>query len=352
MSRRPGTFTMGSNLEVLLDGPFDARERVQLKADLTDANSFPYSYIGMSVFVVEEKKRYTLIAEDTTDINSWQLDASSSSGGGGELQAGITVKEPVGGLKMDDAFAAGDSIETVLRNMLDPLKYPSLTNPKATLTASGGTLYEVGSTPNVTLNATLDRGSISPAYGTNGYRVGAATSYQLRDGSNNNVGAAASTGTFADVAVSGANKTFNVEISYEAGQQPKDSHGGDYDNPMPAASVVSSNLTFEFVYCLWSNKNDITTMAKHAATKNKVFELAFPAQTVANPEKFSIPASWTVSKIEALNDLSGKYENCASEFTATDETRQDAGGNDVAYKLYTDNRGYNAGPRTVKVTIA
>ena len=75
----------------------------------------------------------------------------------------------------------------------------------------------------------------------------------------------------------------------------------------------------------------------------------FPAQTVANPEIFDIPASWTVTAVQVKNDLSGQYEDCSSEFTVTNTTHDDAGGNTINYKRYTDNRGYNAGARTIRV---
>ena len=81
----------------------------------------------------------------------------------------------------------------------------------------------------------------------------------------------------------------------------------------------------------------------------KVKRFDFPAQTVANPEIFDMPASWTITGLEVLNTLSGQWEDCSSEFTITNTTHDDAAGNTVNYKRYTDNRGYNAGARAVRV---
>lgn len=344
MARQAGTLKLGSNLEIRTNAPADAREKVLLKADLTDPASFPYFWVGMQVFVEEEKKRYTLMEEDPTDINSWELEAASA-GGDATLQQGITVGEAVGGLTAGKTFAKGDDLESILREMLDPLKYPTLTPPSLSLAASGGTIFEKGTSTTVTLNATFNQGKIEPAYGTNGKRSGPVTEYTLGAVTN-------TTGQFTDVAVDETNKSFTASASYEDGPQPKDSHGGNFDVPLTANSVNSNTVTFQFVYCFYSNKDNIASLAKHAPTTSKVFEMRYPPQTAANPEKFAIPAAWTVSKLEVLNDLSGKFEDVSSEFTVTDVTMQDAAGNDVAYKLYTDNRGYAAADRTIKVTIA
>lgn len=345
MARQPGTLKLGSNFEIRTNAPADSREKVILKSDLTDPASFPYFYVGMQVFVEEEKKRYTLMEEDPTDINSWELDSAPSGGGDATLQQGITVGEPVGGLTAGKTFAKGDDLESVLREMLDPLKYPTLTPPSLSLAAVGGTIFEKGTSTTVTLNATFNQGKIEPAYGTNGKRAGAVIDYTLGTTTN-------TTGQFANVDVDETNKTFTASANYSEGPQPKDSHGGNFDVPLAANTVNSNAVTFQFVYCFISNKDNIAAMAKHAPTTGKVFEMRYPPQTAANPEKFAIPATWSVSKLEVLNDLSGKYEDVSGEFTVSDVTMQDAAGNDVAYKLYTDNRGYAAADRTIKVTIA
>ena len=60
--------------------------------------------------------------------------------------------------------------------------YPKFTNPSATLTATGSKLLECGATQNTTFTVNFNRGTISPAYGTSGYRSGAATGYALNGG--------------------------------------------------------------------------------------------------------------------------------------------------------------------------
>lgn len=346
MARKKGTLNMGNNLEALVDAPLDPREVVPLKADLTDPDSFPYFYLGMQVFVTEEMKRYTLVGDDPTNIASWKVE--SLGGGGSDIQAALEVTENVGGIPAGSLYAAGEEVEKILRDLLNPLKNPAFTPPSASLAiTTGSSLQEKGATAAITFTLSLNRGKIDPPYGTSGYRSGAATEYSL------NSSTPQSGNVFNVTDVSETNATFQGTIYYGEGEQPKDSHGQNYENPLVAGSVNSNTISIEFVDAIWSNAADITTIAKEPliskSAKSKQF--VFPPCTKVNPEVFDIPESWNVSKVEVLSELSGKFEDCTSEFTPTTATtHNDAAGNPVNYKRYTDNRGYASGSRTIKVT--
>lgn len=261
------------------------------------------------------------------------------------LKDELSVSRTVGGCSSGTSYAQGTTLEKILRDMLNPTDYPSLTNPSVSLLYSGTKLLESGSSIQATLNASFNRGSINPAYGTSGYRSGPATGYSLNGGVQQSQ-------TSWSVTVDSSNKQFTATAYYSEGEQPKDSVGNDYDSPLPAGSVNSSQLTFEFVDAIWASIPSISTVSKQTliskSTRTKTF--VFPAQTVQNPETFDIPASWTVNTIEVLNELSGKYEDCSSEFRVSTTTHPDAAGNEVSYKRYTDNRGYASDTRTIKIT--
>lgn len=348
MARFPGTLKMGSNIEPRMDGPLDSRDVVELKADLTDASSFPYSYIGMTVFVVEELKKYVLIGDDPTKIANWKVEEASSGGGDATLDTGLEAKVAVGGIPVGKTYAAGEDVEAILRDLLDPLAYPTLTGPSVSLAIVGSTVFEKGETPTVTFRATPNRGKIDPPYGTSGNRAGVVTEYTFMGPGGDDV---STTGEWTKTIAE--NESYAVKATFASGEQPKDSHGNDYDVAYAGGTITSPPVDPVFVFCVWSNAADITLVTKETPKPagTKEFTFVFPPQTVANPEKFSIPAEWTVKSVEVLNDLSGKYEDCANEFAVTDATRQDAAGNDVAYKDYTDRRGYNADTRTIKVTV-
>lgn len=266
------------------------------------------------------------------------------SGGGGSLEDDLTTSITVGGITSGTFYDEGTGLEKILRDMLNPVAYPTLTNPSASLSATGAKLLEKGSTLNTTFTLTFNRGSINPQYSAESpYRSGAATAYVFD-------GETKTTNTFART-ITEAKTSYQGSVSYAAGVQPKDSEGKNYNSPLPAGSVNSNTVSYEFVDALWANTTNITTIAKLAlvskSTKQKDF--AFPPQTVANPEAFDVPASWTVTAVQVKNDLSGVYEDAMSQFTVTDTTHNDAAGNSVAYKRYSFNLGYDTGARSVRL---
>lgn len=275
-----------------------------------------------------------------------EIDAGLIPGGGGcsgALEDDLTTSVTVGGISSGTTYEEGTTLEKLFRDMLNPVAYPTLTNPSASLTATGTKLLEVGATLNTTFTLAFNRGSINPAYGTSGYRAGAATAYTFD-------GETKASNQFTRI-VTDAKTSYQGSVSYEAGEQPKDSTGANYNTPLPAGSVNSSVVNYEFVNAMYANTANIASVAKLnlVSRSAKVYTFEFPAQTVANPEEFHVDATWTITAIESLNVLSNQWESCASEFTQGTTTHDDAAGNPVSYKTFTDNRGYNAGSRKVRV---
>ena len=263
---------------------------------------------------------------------------------GSELSDDLTTGITVGGIDAGTTYEAGTPIEDIFNDLLNPVLYPALTNPSASLSGTGNKLLETGATQAVTLTATFNRGSISPAYGTSGYRSGEATGYSLNGGTSQQ-------GNTWSETVSANNKTFSASVAYAAGEQPKDSKGNNYQSALPAGSVNTGSVSYDFVDAMWANTANIATIAKLSlvAKSAKQRDMVFPAQTVANPEVFDIPASWNVTAVQVKNDLSGQYEDASSQFTVTDVTHNNAGGVSTNYKRYTFNMGIATGQRTVRV---
>lgn len=278
-------------------------------------------------------------------VGIFYVETGGSGGGSAELTDDLTASVTVGGITSGTTYEEGTSLEDILRDMLDPIAYPTLTNPSVNLSGSGSKLLEIGSTLAVTLTATFSRGSINPAYGTSGYRSGAVTGYSL------NGGTVQSENTWSET-VSESNKTFKCSATYAAGEQPKDSKGNNYSSPLPAGSVESGNVVYKFDHAMWANTAAIGTIAKlslidHTSTKQR--DMVFPAQTVANPEVFDIPAAWNVTAVQVKNDLSGQFEDATDQFTVSSTTHNDAAENSVNYNRYTFNKGFDTGARTVRV---
>ena len=282
-------------------------------------------------------------SDTTFDGKKWDV-VIGGSGGDATLSKELTVVKAVGGISVGTTYATGTALEKIFRDMLAPVLYPTLTNPSATITATGAKLLETGSTLNTTFTVIFDRGSISPAYGTSGKRSGNATGYSLNGG-------AVQAGNTFNATITSAQLNYQAAVNYAAGEQPKDSAGNNYSTPLPAGSVNSNIITYEFVDAIYANTLSADVMTKQDLVSRGDGSVQFdlPATTVANPEQIDIPGSWTVSKIEVLNTLSGQWEDATSQFTATTTSHNDAAGNPVSYNRYTCNLGMALGARSIKV---
>lgn len=260
------------------------------------------------------------------------------------LTKALTSSQNVGGVVVGQSWDKDTKIEKVLKDILDPLMFPQLVNPSATVTTSGGKLLEKGMVLATSLTVEFSRGEIDPAYGTEGYRSGIATGYALNGGS-------VQAENEFEITVDEQHTTYTATVAYEVGEQPKDSEGNDYDEPLPAGTVNSKPFVFEYTYATYANTSNIATMTKQSLVSNAspVKQFDFPATTEANPETFDIPSAWRVTSIEVYNALSGKWESTSGQFTASNTTHEDAGGNTVQYKRYTCNLGYDLGDRAVRV---
>ena len=296
---------------------------------------------GISKCKVNSEEHLIITYDDGTTEDAGKI--TVSGGGGGSLEDDLTTSVAVGGISSGTTYEEGTPLETLFRDMLNPTAYPTLTNPSATLSATGAKLLETGGSLSTTFTIAFNRGSINPAYGTSGYRSGVASSYTFD-------GDTGSATTFART-ITSAKTSYQGSVAYEAGEQPKNSVGGNYSTPLPAGSVNTNTVSYEFVSAMWSNVANIGTIAKMSLVSKsaKQRDMTFPAQTVANPEVFDIPSAWTVTAVQVKNDLSGAYEDAASQFAVTDVTHDDAAGNPVAYKRYTFNLGYPTGSRSVRV---
>lgn len=315
-----------------------------------DPPSNSFTITSFETQMKELEWRLSVEADPTKLIYGYEDESSgggSPSGDGTEakLKDDLTASIGAGGIQIGDKFIKNTELEALWRALLDPVKPPTLIPPSASITASGGLLMETGSSKEVTFIVNFDRGSINPPNGTSGYRSGEATSYTFN-------GITDLTSNHFTEIVSESNKIFSASVDYAEGEQPKDSKGNNVDTPLAAGSVNALSITFEFVDAIWSNQRDIINVEKEPliskSKKSLIFN--FAPQTKQNPEIFDVPASWNLTKIEVLNEITQRFEDDSIEFDKSTVFHQNGGGVDVEYNRYTDNRGYAAGERQVKIT--
>ena len=315
--------------------------------DDTEEDLGEITVVGVDTLAELKDVNFTELKDGDTlvyDSTSKKFVNSKGGGGGsGSLEDDLTTSVTVGGIVSGTSYEEGTPLETIFRDMLNPVAYPTLTNPSATISATGAKLLETGSTLNTTMTISFNRGSINPAYGTSGYRAGQAQSYTLD-------GTTQSSNVFPMV-ITSAKTSYQGSVAYGEGEQPKDSIGRDYSTPLPSGSVNTNTINYEFVNALYANTDNITTVAKLSLVSKsaKVKEFSFPAQTSVNPEEFHVDANWIITAVEVLNTLSNQWEDCSSEFTITNTTHTDASGATVNYKKYACNLGIATGARKIRI---
>ena len=146
--------------------------------------------------------------------------------------------------------------------------------------------------------------------------------------------------------------TYKYRAAYQQGPQPLDSKGNNYQTPLPAGTVDSNAVIINGVYPYFTNKNDNKVFSKLALTVyNNISAVKFKAEG-PNKHAFKLPVKYTLTKVELLNTLSGKYENYGiDKFTKTTENIE-VQGKQVEYAVYTRNdAGFN-GESTFNITFS
>lgn len=83
MSRQKGSIGISNNIEVRASAPLDARYICETLADMTNPNSWEYTYIGMPIYCRESQKVYTLRYPDPTNIDNWATVGTGTDGKNG-----------------------------------------------------------------------------------------------------------------------------------------------------------------------------------------------------------------------------------------------------------------------------
>lgn len=211
----------------------------------------------------------------------WKAEAGGT--GSGSLENALTSTIEVGGIKANTPYTAGTSLEQLFKDLLAPALVPKITEPSTSITYYTTTLLEVGATiPAMDATVVFSRGSITPAYGTSGFRSGEATNYHFEtSGADTNFTPAnQTTATFAVPALTRSTKGDIVvtgSADYGAGEQPKDSEGNDFGAPCPAGTKTGTK-TYEFIFPFyWGASNtrtvDLSTLTKDISKKgNKSYD--------------------------------------------------------------------------------
>ena len=198
------------------------------------------------------------------------------SAGGIFGTSGVTAYA-VGGIPVGTNLE-GKTIAEILTMMLYGTLNPTLTEPSFSATIDDTNIV-LGENVTITGTVTFNRGSISPAYGTSGYRAGAPTSYTI---AGQVIETTATTEKFSVVVpqiVLGANQ-IEISVAYEAGEQPKNSSGENYGTPCPAGTMSKTiTITGNYPVFVGDTTGTFVEQENEALFDNGVCEVSLPAET-------------------------------------------------------------------------
>lgn len=303
-----------------------AIEGTTLKITMVDGSS-------KTVDLAEILKYKSVLADDIATVNAL-----------GGIPAGTTV-----------AQLKNKTFSQLFDELIFPTVNPTFEAPTAFLSlrsTSTPIIQEVGTT-----GASVP---VAASFNT-GYNPGAIKIAGVKK--QNRGGDLKSSESFIYINNSPASKEFPTEIpegsiiykyraAYAQGPQPLDSKGNNYQTPLPAGTVDSAAITINGVYPYFTNKDNNEAFTKLAlTTSNTLSAVKFKAEG-PNKHTFKIYAKYTLTKVELLNTLSGKYENYGiDKFTKTTENIE-VQGKQVSYTVYTRNdAGFN-GESTFNITFS
>jgi len=240
--------------------------------------------------------------------------------------------------------------------MLYPELDPTLTNPSNGFSISPSGLREIGETiATITLSATFNKGSISPAYGTTGFRSGDPNNYVYTGtGATDNASTALTdTETVSSYTVLQGSNSWTGAVDYDAGPQPLTSKGNNFNSPLPAGTTSAITRTITGVYPVFATTSAIGTLTKQSLQVMTTYiQVSMVAET-GNGDKqtIDIPDAWsTITGLQQFNTLSGTWDAIALSSFTTSATTQTIQGNSVNYTKYTYNDN-TIGARQLRFTV-
>lgn len=245
-----------------------------------------------------------------------------------KLDNSIATVNALGGIKAGTKVSElkGKEISDVLDILIFPTIQPTKVDPSLSLSTTKAKLVKVGTTVYATsdISSTVSRGEI---------RINNAKKQDYA-GEAGDVTITAPTGSTFTY---GSN-VYSGSVTFAAGPTPLDSKGGTATSILAyPGGTKTASLTVKATYPFYfTDKTDLTKVTEYPLVDpgTKTFEISYelPAENGAVNHVLKAATAHTITKIEMLNTLSGKYETISldANFVKTTETI-----NKVPYDVFT-----------------
>tara|TARA_B100000767_G_scaffold68115_2_gene64629 strand:+ start:62 stop:1192 length:1131 start_codon:yes stop_codon:yes gene_type:complete len=284
-----------------------------------------------------------------------------SAGSGGTYTNATAMPQSFPGVGAFANIAAGSTFTNqtfteMMNKMLYPTLNPALTNPSNGFTLAQSGLKEINETTALSFSSTFNQGSINPQYtSASNKRSGLPNTYNYTGtGVSSNASSSLSDSeTVAAYTVLTGAQSWTGSVSFDAGVQPKNSGGGNFDSPLSAGTTSAITRTITGVYPVFATTTSVATMTKQSLqvmTTNIIVDVVTESGAGGQKQKIDIPDAWaTIAGLQQFNTLSGTFDTInLATFTQTAVT-QTIQGLVVNYTRYTHNGG-QIGARQLKFT--
>ena len=260
------------------------------------------------------------------------------------LPSAITV----GGISSGSTFADKTMTE-MFDDLLYPELFPILSGPTSTFTLTQEGLQEIGAVLSVlNFSSAFNRGSISPAYGTSGFRSGLPSQYTYTGAglSNKSVTVLTDTNTVNNYTVLIGAQSWTGRVAFSIGEQPLSSKGNNFNTPLASGNTSIVTRTITGVYPFFGTTVNITTQTKQtlAAHNSTYFQINMIGESGSDKQTASFPTAFnSIVGIQFLNTVSGAWEWIGGSKTesltlfTTSNVNITVNGTSVPYRKYTHN---------------
>lgn len=260
----------------------------------------------------------------------------------------------VGGIPAGSTFDAV-TMQQMWTQLLYQELFPTLTAPSSGFTLTQAGLQEIGATLTLNFSATFSRGSISPAYGTSGFRAGPSNTFNYTGTglANKPLVSLSDSNTVSNYVVTAGAQSWTGSVSYDMGEQPLSNFGNPYQTPLAAGTTGTVTRTITGVLASYATSSNIATLTKQALVANgTAIVVDLVAESGGNKQIVEIPALWgTTTVLEQFNTLNNTYEAISlSSFTLVNITKE-IYGITQNYKQYTHN-GATIGARRLRWRVS
>lgn len=274
--------------------------------------------------------------------NTWE-----KLGAGTTFDVAFPTEETVGGIKPGRVFS-NQPLADVLSDIFYP--DPTLTDPDHSIVHDVEALQVAGATiPTINITLSFDRGSIQPAYTTDGGRAGNPTTFTFfRNTVQTDIpadGELEKTLVANSVLVALGTNKWEGRVSYLQGPQPVTVTGSSYDSPFPAGTTTLKEASFTGVYPIFATTDSISVLTQLPLQlmDDYYIEIHLAAETPVYRQTVWIPQAWSaiigVRQATVFGEwdwLGGSKEASLTYFTITSESKI-VEGNSIPYYKYVYN---------------